>query len=230
MSKQFVSAIFAILLLTSVGSPAMGQQVQVYSDPVRFDIQAKAPAIPIPDSQRAFPGTQCGSGDRGSTGSGPSVQIPFGLNSVTITGGNGLNLCIFDGGTMIFSANGGLDNTQPNFMTANTIVQDTLKDLRFVFNQPVQAVAFWLLTNNTAREVATFKDSTGIVFSTVDIDRFTPRNDRVFVGFISKKPFKEVYLAINAGTPPQNEGVQAIKVGETASATEQFSSGELSVP
>jgi hypothetical protein len=158
------------------------------------------------------------------------VQIPFGLNSVTITGGNGLNLCIFDGGTMIFSANGGLDNTQPNFMTANTIVQDTLKDLRFVFNQPVQAVAFWLLTNNTAREVATFKDATGIVFSTVDIDRFTPRNDRAFVGFISKKPFKEVYLAINAGTPPQNEGVQAIKAAATASTTatptDQLSSEE----
>jgi hypothetical protein len=67
--------------------------------------------------------------------------------------------------------------------------------------------------------VATFKDATGIVFSTVDIDRFTPRNDRAFVGFISKKPFIEVYLAINAGTPPQNEGVQAIKVAATTSAT-----------
>ena len=125
MIKQVGIAIFAMLIIVLVGNPVMAQQVQVYSDPVRFDILAKAPAIPIPDSQRAFPGTSCGSGDRGPTGSGPSVQIPFGLNSVTIMGGNGSNLCTFDGGTMIFSANGGLDNTQPNFMTANTIVQDT---------------------------------------------------------------------------------------------------------
>jgi|GEM_PF-980465 len=125
MIKQVGIAIFAMLIIVLVGNPVMAQQVQVYSDPVRFDILAKAPAIPIPDSQRAFPGTSCGSGDRGPTGSGPSVQIPFGLNSVTITGGNGFNLCIFDGGTMIFSANGGFDNTQPNFMTGNTIVQDT---------------------------------------------------------------------------------------------------------
>ena len=125
MIKQVGIAIFAMLIIVLVGNPVMAQQVQVYSDPARFDILAKAPAIPIPDSQRAFPGTSCGSGDRGPTGSGPSVQIPFGLNSVTIMGGNGSNLCTFDGGTMIFSANGGLDNTQPNFMTANTIVQDT---------------------------------------------------------------------------------------------------------
>jgi hypothetical protein len=95
MSKQLAFATFAMLLLVAVGSPAMGQQVQVYNDPVRFDIQAKAPAIPIPDSQRAFPGTSCGTGDRGPTGSGPSVQIPFGLNSVTITGGNGLKFVYF---------------------------------------------------------------------------------------------------------------------------------------
>jgi hypothetical protein len=62
MSKQLAFATFAMLLLVAVGSPAMGQQVQVYNDPVRFDIQAKAPAIPIPDSQRAFPGTSCGTG------------------------------------------------------------------------------------------------------------------------------------------------------------------------
>jgi hypothetical protein len=155
------------------------------------------------------------------------VQIPFGTNSVTITGGNGFNLCIFDGGTMIFSASGGLDNIQPNFMTANTVVQDTLKDLRLVFNRPVTAVAFWLLTNNIASEVATFKDAAGNVFGTVNIDRFTPRNDRAFVGFVSRKPIKEVYLAINAGTPPQNEGIQAIKVSETL-ATDPASSSEES--
>jgi hypothetical protein len=187
---------------------------------------AQAPAVPIPDSQRAFPGTNCGSGDRGPTGSGPSVQIPFGTNAVTITGGNGFPLCIFDGGTMIVSASGGLDNTQPNFMTANTIVQDTLKDLRLVFDRPVQAVAFWLLTNNTAQEVATFKDVGGNVIDSLDMDRFTPRNDRAFVGFISRKPFKEIYLAINVGTPGQNEGLQAIKIAETVAIPARLASDE----
>jgi hypothetical protein len=145
------------------------------------------------------------------------VQIPFGTNSVTITGGNGYPLCIFDGGTMIFSVSGDLTNTQPNFMTGNTIVQDTLKDLRLVFDRPVQAVAFWFLTNNAAHEVATFKDGAGNIIDTVNVDRFTPRNDRVFVGFISRTPIKEIYLAIDVGTPGQNEGIQAIKIAEQVS-------------
>lgn len=214
MAKHVLFCAFTVLLLGATNNPAMGQ-IQVLGDPALFDRLAQAPAIPIPDSQRAFPGTSCGSGDRGPTGSGTAVQIAFGTNVVTITGGNGFNLCIFDGGTMIFSTSGGLENTQPNFMTANTIVQDTLKDLRLVFNSPVQAVAFWLLTNNAAHEVATFRDGGGNIIDTVDIDRFTPRNDRAFVGFISRTPFKEVYLAINAGNPGQNEGIQAIKVAET---------------
>jgi hypothetical protein len=225
MSKSFSLAAMTSLLLVSVGSPVMAE-VYAFRDPVRFDRLAQAPAVPIPDSQTAFPGTTCGLGDRGPTGAGPSVQIPFGTNSnsVTITGGNGpnFNLCIFDGGTLIFPST----NTQPNFMTANTIVEDTLKDLRLVFLHPVQAVAFTFLTNNTAKEVATFKDVAGNIIDTVDVDRFTPRNDRAFVGFISRTPIKEIYLAINVGKPGQNEGIQAIKVAETVAIPGRLASDD----
>lgn len=56
------------------------------------------------------------------------------------------------------------------------------------------------------------------MFSSVNIDRFTPRNDRAFVGFISKKSIKEIVMVINRGIEPvgQNEGIDAIKVAETA--------------
>ena len=218
MSKQLTFAIFAVLLLVSVDNPAMGQ-VQVFSDPVKFDIQAKAPAIPIPDSQRVFPGTSCGAQPPvGKIGSGQQVVLSFGSNSVTITSAQGFPLCIFDAGSLISNPYG---NIEPSFMIANTIVSDTQKDLRFVFDHPVQAVAFRLLTNNVAREVANFKDAAGGTFSSVDIDRFTARNDRAFVGFISKKPIKEIVLVINRGIEPagQNEGIDAIKVAETATAT-----------
>lgn len=221
MFKQFTFAVMTTLLLVSVGSPVMAE-VYTFHDPVRFDRLAQAPAVPIPDSATAFPGTNCGIGDRGPTGAGPSVQIPFGTNNVTITGGNGFNLCIFDGGTMIFPRG----NTEPNFMIANTIVQDTLKDLRVVFDRPVQAVAFWFLTNNAAHEVATFKDVAGNIIDMVDIDRFTPRNDRAFVGFISRMPIKEIFLAINVGNPGQNEGIQAIKIAETVAIPARLASDE----
>ena len=227
MSKSFTLAIMAALLLVSV-SPVMAE-VYVFGNPARFDRLAQAPAVPIPDSQTAFPGTNCGSGDRGPTGAGYTVLIPFGTNnSVTITGGSGpeFTLCIFDGGTMIFSVSGGLSNTQPNFMTANTIVEDTLKDLRLVFLNPVQAVAFTFLTNNTAKEVATFKDVAGNIIDTVDIDRFTPRNDRAFVGFISRTPIHQIDLAINVGNPGQNEGIQAIKIAETVTIPGRLASDD----
>lgn len=223
MSKQSSFAVMTALILLSISIPAMAE-VYVFGNPARFDRLAQAPAVPIPDSQTAFPGTNCGVGDRGPTGAGHSVQIPFGTNNVTITGGSGpeFNLCIFDGGTMIFPPT----NTQPNFMTANTIVEDTLKDLRLVFDRPVQAVAFWLLTNNAAHEVATFKGVAGNIIDTVDIDRFTPRNDRAFVGFISRTPFKEIFLAINVGNPGQNEGIQAIKIAETVAIPARLTSDE----
>jgi hypothetical protein len=74
--------------------------------------------------------------------------------------------------------------------------------------------------------VATFKDSAGNIIDVVDIDRFTPRNDRAFVGFISRVPFKEVYLAINVGNPGQNEGIQAIKIAETVAISARLASDE----
>ena len=224
MSKSFTFAAMTALLLVSV-CPAMAE-VYVFGNPARFDRLAQAPAVPIPDSQTAFPGTNCGSGDRGPTRAGHSVQIPFGTNSnnVTITGGSGpeYNLCIFDGGTLIFPPT----NTQPNFMTANTLVEETLKHLRLVFLNPVQPVAFTFLTNNTAKEVATFRDAAMNIIDVVDIDRFTPRNDRAFVGFISRTPIHQIDLAINVGNPGQNEGIQAIKIAETVTIPGRLASDD----
>lgn len=212
-----MSILFLAVVLVASGlcdTLEASAQVRVITDPARFDRVTGAAAIPIPDSQRAFPGTNCGSGDRGPTGSGLSVVIPFGLNRVTITGAQGNGLCIFDGGTMILSVSGGLDNTQPNFMTANTIVGDGEDDFLFTFDNPVFAVSLTLLTNRTAREVVTFKDSLGNTIDVVNIDRFTPRNERIFVGFASRLPIKTMQIDTTDGTV-QNEGVQAIKVGET---------------
>ena len=111
-------------------------------------------------------------------------------------------------------------------MTANTIVGNGPDDLRFVFDRPVQAVTFRFLTNNTAHEVATLKHGGGNIIDAVDIDRFTPRNDRAFVGFISRSPIKEIVMVINIGNPPQNEGIDAIKVAETVSIPARLSSDE----
>ena len=98
--------IFALALLfffSDVLSSATAlAQVKVETDAAKFDRQTAAAAAPIPDSQTAFPGTDCGAGDRGPTGSGVSVTIPFDTNSLTVTGAQGNSLCIFDGGTMIF--------------------------------------------------------------------------------------------------------------------------------
>jgi len=206
--------ILALALLLPFSETFAEVRVIAIPDPARFDRLTGAAAIPIPDSQRAFPGTSCGSGDRGPTGSGLTVVIPFGLNRVTITGARGNGLCIFDGGTMIFSASGGLDNTQPNFMTANTIVGNGDDDFLFTFDNPVYAVGLTLLTNNIARETITFKDLLGNVIDVINIDRFTPRNDRVFLGFASRTPIKSILLDTADGAT-QNEGFQAIKVGET---------------
>ena len=115
---------------------------------------------------------------------------------------------------MILSLSGGLDNIQPNFMTANTIVGDGEDDFLMVFDRPVYAVGLTFLTNKTAREVVTFKDQFGNVIEVINIDRFTPRNERVFVGFASPIPIKSLLLDTADGSI-QNEGIQAIKVGET---------------
>ena len=214
--SQVLSCCFvlALTLLLPLSETFAQVRVIAIADPARFDRLTGAAAIPIPDSQRAFPGTNCGSGDRGPTGSGPTVVIPFGVNRLTITGARGNGLCIFDGGTMIFSLSGGLDNTQPNFMTANTIVGNGDDDFLFVFDNPVYAIGLTLLTNNIARETVTFRDLVGNVIDVINIDRLTPRNDRVFVGFASLTPIKSILLDTADGAT-QNEGVQAIKVGET---------------
>jgi hypothetical protein len=187
-------------------------QVRAEADPVRFDRKTGAVGIIIPDSQTAFPGTNCGLPERGPLGRGPSVTIPFGTNQVTITQAvpGSSSLCIFDGGSMII----GTINTLPNFMTANTIVGNGEDDFLLVFDREVYAVGLTLLTNKTAQEIITFNGVSGNVIDRIDIDRFTPRNDRVFVGFISTVPIKSVHIDTTDGAV-QNEGIQAIKIAET---------------
>jgi hypothetical protein len=207
-----------ILIVTSALASAAEAfaQVKVETDPARFDRKTGAVGIPIPDSQTAFPGTNCGFPERGAPlGRGPSVQIPFGTNRVVITQAvaDSSSLCIFDGGAMIISP----INTLPNFMTANTIVGNGEDDFLLVFDFPVQAVAFRLLTNRFATEKVTLKDAAGNILAVVDIDRFTPRNDRVFIGFISSVPFTSLLLDTEDGGV-QNEGFDALKVAETLPA------------
>lgn len=219
--KRSIFAVCGLWLCVLVASPASGQQqVQVYTDPARFDLLAKAAAIPIPDSQRVFPGTSCGAQPPvGRIGSGAQIVLSFGSNSVTITNALGDVLCLFDAGSLISNPYG---NTEPSFMTANTIVANGKEVIRFVFSQPVQAVAFRLLTNNDAQEVVTFTDASGAVFATVNIDRYTPRNERVFIGFISRRSIKEILFDASIGFPPpgQNEGIEAIKVAQTLAAAQ----------
>jgi hypothetical protein len=204
-----IFAVIAFLLGTEDLSLA---QVRVVTDSVLFDRDTGAAAIPIPASQKAFPAVPCGFGDRGPTGKGPSVQIPFGTNRVVIsqavTGSS--SLCIFDGGTMILSAL----NTLPNFMTANPIIGNGEDDFLLVFDSPVKAVSLQLLTNRFAKERVTFKDQADATIGVVDIDHLTPRNERVFVGFISKTPFKSMLIETEGGAV-QNEGFDALKVAET---------------
>ena len=209
--------IFALALLffcSDVLSSATAlAQVKVVTDSAKFDRQTAAAAVPIPDSQTAFPGTSCGFGDRGPTGIGEKVEIPFDANKVTIrnTSLGVLAICIFDGGTMILPPT----NTQPNFMTANTIVGNGEDDFLIEFDVPVHAVAFRLLTNNFADEEVTLRDEFDAVIAVIDIDRLTPRNERVFVGFISRDtPIKSLVIDTVNGAS-QNEGFDAIKVAET---------------
>jgi hypothetical protein len=64
------------------------------------------------------------------------------------------------------------------------------------------------------------------IIDVVDIDRFTPRNDRAFVGFISRTPIHQIDLAINVGNPGQNEGIQAIKIAETVTIPGRLASDD----
>ncbi len=205
--------LFALIILMtalSMAAPAIAQ-VKVETDAAKFDRQTAAVAVPIPDSQTAFPGTDCGIGDRGPTGTGPNVTIAFDSNSLTVEGNGGNNLCIFDGGTMICP----LTNTQPNFMTANTFVGNGEDDFLITFSTPVHAVAFRLLTNDVADEVVTLLDEFDGIIAVVDIDRLTPRNTRVFIGFISRAtPIKSLVIDTVNGAV-QNTGFDQIKVAET---------------
>ena len=108
-----------------------------------------------------------------------------------------------------------VENTQPNFMTANTIVANGEDDFLVTFSTPVHAVAFRLLTNDVADEVVTLLDEFDGIIAVVDIDRLTPRNTRVFIGFISRAtPIKSLVIDTVNGAV-QNTGFDQIKVAET---------------
>lgn len=215
MSHPCTVAVITAWLLVSVGSPATGEVYIIFGNQARFDLFAQAPAIPILHPGIAFPGTTCGTGDRGSRGSWSSVIVPFGTNSVTITGGKGSPLCLFGGSTGIIQSKDDQANIQPTVLPASTMEQDTVKDLQFLFHHPVQAVAFWLLTGHAAREVAIFTDAAGNRIDQADIHRFTLRNDPAVVGFVSRTPFTKIELAIDVGQPGPNEGIQAMRIAET---------------
>lgn len=219
MSQACTLAVITVSLLLSLSSPARGE-VYIVGHPAHFDLFEQAPAIPIPHAGMAFPGATCGTGDRGPRGVGSMAIIPFGANSVTITGGTGSPLCLFDGGMTLLPYNG----DRPNSMPPNIPVQDRVKDVHLAFHHPVQAVAFWLLTGNEAREVATFKDAAGKIIDKRDIHRFTLRNGRAFVGFVSRIPFTDIELSIPVGQPGQNQGIQAMRIAETVA----FPSKQLS--
>lgn len=205
-SLTFLAATMAWLLLAP--TPSAMAQVTVYSDPIQFELATGAVLVPIPDSQTAFPGTNCGSGDTGPTGAGSTVQIVFNSNRVTITGAAGNNLCIFDAGTIINSG-----NTNPSTMLANTIVGNGEDDFLLVFDEPVFAVGFRFLTNNQANETVTLKDGAGNTLFTQNIDVLTPPNARPFVGFASQTPFKSMIIDTTGGAV-ENEGFDALRVAE----------------
>lgn len=141
MSQACTVVVMTASLLLLLGSPARGE-VYILGHPAHFDLFEQAPAIPIPHAGMAFPGATCGTGDRGARGSGSTAIIPFGANSVTITGGKGSPLCLFDKGTTLLQYNGDRPNSGPNSMPSNTPAQERVKDVHLAFHHPVQAVAF----------------------------------------------------------------------------------------
>lgn len=189
-------------------SPAIAQ-VTVYPDQIQFELATGAVLVPIPGSQTAFPGTNCGPGDTGPTGRGQTVEIVFDSNKVIVTGAAGNDLCIFDEGTTINTP-----NTDPNVMLANTIVANGQDDFLLVFDHPIYAVGFRFLTNREASETVTFKGPAGNTISTENLDALTPPNSRPFVGFKSTTPIKSVTIN-TAGGSTQNEGFDALKVADT---------------
>ncbi|MGB6854272.1 MAG: hypothetical protein WBG49_16950, partial [Thermoanaerobaculia bacterium] len=198
-------------------------QVTVFDNQIDFVSASGATLVPIPDSDTAFPATSCGGAP--NTGSGDEVVILFDTNSLTLTqdltapGNTSRGICIFD--DLVERAPA---NTDPNVMDGNTIVGNGEDDYLVVFDEPVHAVGFRLLTNFCADEVVTLSDSDGAQISAEDIDGLTGTNTRQFVGFKSSTAIKSLVIDTCNGHL-QNEGIDEIKLSQSLCSTDLIAGG-----
>lgn len=178
---------------TCVPAPA----ITVFPALGSFLASTGATTVAIPDSATAFPNTSCG---YNNTGEGVNVVMAFDSNVVDVRRVQGPSVCVYDVGVVSPPT-----ETDPSVTVANTILGNGEDDYILTFNSPVQAIGFRFLTNNVAREVLTFRDATGSVIQTIDIDAYTPTNVLVFVGFGSLVPIGSLVIDTDGGAR-QNEG------------------------
>ena len=202
--RSFISAILVIFSVGLALPGVTGATVITFTNETAFTAVFKPVEIAIPDSATAFPSEMCG---QSMTGSGLSVTMGFGANSVTVSAAPGNGLCIFDKGAVITPT-----NTIPDTMIANTIVANGEDDFRLVFMEPISAIGFRLLTNNLAQEIASFYDANGLLVGNANIDKFTDPNVRQFIGVFSTKAFSSLVIDTNNGAL-QNEGFDRILIG-----------------
>lgn len=205
-SARFPALVVLALLAAGTGMPAAAGPVSVFTNQQAFEAVTSASPLAIPNWAAVFT-APCGP-PVGQIGQGPSITIPFGPNRVVVTDVlPGYNLCIYDAGATIPG-----DNIIPAVMLANTIVGNGEDDYSLVFDQPIEAVGFRLLTNAVARETVIFRDATGAVIDFIDIDPFTTPHTRQFLGFASEIGIASVLIDTEYGAV-QNEGIDLLEVG-----------------
>lgn len=189
----------------------------VFNDQTDFVNATGAIVVPVPDSDTAFPNTSCGVNEPtgGILNSTAQVQIGFDSNNLTVTQSiqgtppnDARGLCIFDPGFMPNP-----NNTNPNVFDKSVIVANGEDDYLIVFNTPVRAVGFRLLTNNCANEVVTLTDASTQIISVENINADTSTNVRQFIGFVSQTPIKSLLLD-TCGGASQNEGIDEFKIAQ----------------
>ena len=75
-TRRYGYTVLAVtLFVLKYSSHSVFAQVTVFNDQAQFELTTGAMMVPIPDSQTAFPATQCGVGDIGPTGIGGQVDI-----------------------------------------------------------------------------------------------------------------------------------------------------------
>ncbi len=202
--KRLATLTVAAALALAVGfAGTASAQLTKFTDETAFVDASGAVMIGIPDSDTAFPATSCGATNE-PTGFGTSVTIAFDSNDLTVTQEPTTSgLCIFDPGFVT-----PLSNTNPNDFSVPLLVANGEDDYKIVFDTPVAAIGFLLLTNSSSAETVTLKDSIGAVIdSAQDISGDTPNNGRQFIGFISTTPIKTVIFDTTGGAS-QNEGFE----------------------